>query len=108
MSKTSATGSAETQAPQLASTAQTFWHSDYRKMCDLVKSFRHVHCDSGTAKPAASQAWIDQLAAGLADVFTAEAQAAGTSFSAVRFLKDTQLPQAAASDEIEPGAFDVE
>ncbi len=82
------TETTETQAPR------TFWHSDYRKTCDLIKSFRHVHCDTSTAKPAASQEWADQLAQNAALVFQAEAEASGTVFSTERFLKDTQLPQA--------------
>jgi hypothetical protein len=81
-------------------TTRTFYRSDYAKTARLVQSFRHVKCDFHAPKTVEQMARVDGLAAGLAGIFETDAP---EHFSAEKFMKSTQLPQAESHEASEPG-----
>jgi hypothetical protein len=96
---TVSTETTDTQTPETTST-RTFYRTDYAKTARLVQSFRHVKCDFHTPKTGEQMARVDGLAAGLAGIFETDAP---EHFSAEKFMKSTQLPQAESHEASDPG-----
>jgi hypothetical protein len=82
--------------------ARAFYRSDWRKMAQVLKSYRHVRGDIYTAKPEAQQDSVSALVVTIAQIFEADSQAGpGETFDAGKFIDGTQLPAKPHYDSIE-------
>jgi hypothetical protein len=99
-----AAANAEIAASQPERIVRAFFKSDYARFAGLLQRSRKLQHTASDPKPDEVQAYINQAAVVLANVFAADSMTAGDlpyAFDRDRFLAATELPQPAGEDVTE-------